>query len=149
MDVSEDILEELAIEIREIQAILKEVMGKIVQSPMKEMSLYENFGQVIDRLYGTAATLQFVEIANYCKMMKEITYKCGQSDNEKGIEKCTRMMLDCIKYLEALAGCIHNPEEFKKIRYSMHVEIAKGDRLTRSYFFSIKRTSCEVEKKAS
>lgn len=149
MDISSDILDDLAREIREIEAILKEIVAKLIKSSLKERSLFEQFGQVIDRLYGTAATLQLSEIAHYCKMMKEITYKCGQSDSEKGTEKCMRMMLDCIKYLEGLSSSIHNQEEFKKIRYSMHVDVAKGERLTRSYFFSIKRTSCEVDKKAS
>ena len=117
MGIDQDILEAFAEEIRAIEKALKIIVQGIISAKLKAPQLFEEFGQVIDRIYGTAMTLEFVEVGEYCRSMKEITYKCSQSDSEKGMEKCMFMMLDCLKYLEAIPQCLNNMDELKKIKY--------------------------------
>ncbi|MEI8345923.1 MAG: hypothetical protein WCG27_00540 [Pseudomonadota bacterium] len=143
MGINQEILEAFADEIRGIEKALKNIVQSLISAKLKAPQLFEEFGQVIDRIYGTAMTLELTEVGEYCRSMKEITYKCSRSDSEKGMEKCMFMMLDCLKYLEAIPRCLNNLEELKKIRYTMHVDVAKAEKLSRSYFFSIKKTSCD------
>ncbi len=148
METDKELLDDFVKELLTIDKALKSIVNKMIQTKLKDKSLFEQYGQTIDRVYGTAATLGFKELADYSKAMKDISYKCSQSENEKGIKKTTEMLIVCLKHLEVICKSIHQPEEIKKVRYLMNVEISKADRLCRSYFFSINRTSCAIDEKS-
>ncbi|MFN8369242.1 MAG: hypothetical protein U0T83_01320 [Bacteriovoracaceae bacterium] len=141
--MDQEILQMFSDEIRAIEKELKVVIFGLIKSKLRDKSLFEKYGQIIDRVYGTAATLNFMEVADYCRMMKEITYKCSASDNEVGIQKCMYLMLESLKYLEIIPKTVSDAEELKKIRYKMKLDLGRGENLTRSYFFSIKKTSVD------
>ncbi len=141
--MDKEILQMFSDEVKAIEKELKVVINGLIKSKLQDKSLFEKYGQIIDRIYGTAATLEFMDVADYCRMMKEVTYKCSASDNETGIQKCMFLMLESLKYLEVIPKSIHEPEELKKIRYKMKVDLGKCENLTRSYFFSIKKTSVD------
>jgi len=145
METDNEILDEFVTEIRVIEKVLKNVIQKLISSKLQEKILFEQYGQAIDRVYGTAATLGFSELAEYTKALKDLSYKCGQSDNEKGIKKTTEMLIACLKYLDQICKGIHDQNELKKVRYLMSVDVSKAEKLCRSYFFSISRVSCSVD----
>lgn len=147
METDKEILDGFVEEIRVIEKVLKGIVQKMIASKLQDKALFEQYGQTIDRVYGTAATLGFNELAEYTKALKDISYKCSQSDNEKGIKKTTEMLILCLKYLDQICKGIHDPEELKKVRYLMSVDVSKADKFCRSYFFSISRVSCAVEAK--
>ena len=146
MEVDKEILDGFVEEIRALEKVLKSIVQKMISSKLKDMKLFEQYGQTIDRVYGTAATLGFNELAEYTKSLKDLSYKCSQSDNEKGIRKTAEMLIHCLKYLDQICKGIHDAEELKKVRYLMSVDISKAEKLCRSYFFSINRVSCEIKK---
>lgn len=147
METDKEILDGFVEEIRAIEKTLKQIAQKMIQAKLQDKSHFEQYGQTIDRVYGTAATLGFNELAEYTKALKDLSYKCSQSDNEKGIKKTAEMLILCLKYLDQICKGIHNPDELKKVRYLMSIDVSKAEKLCRSYFFSINRVSCEIDKK--
>ena len=147
METDNEILNDFVKEIRIIEKSLKVIAEEMIKTKLKEAHLFEKYGQTIDRIYGTAATLGFDELAQYTKAIKDLSYKCSQSDNEKGIKKTAEMLIVGLGYLDKICKGIHNPEELKKIRYTLSLDVSKSEKLCRSYFFSIARVSCEIEKK--
>lgn len=140
LNIDPELLDGLAEEITELQKEIKPIVDGMRENTNQPKG-FEKFGQIIDRLYGTAATLGFEEIANYCRAMKAICYQCSQSDSEKGQRKVFDLMDNAVGYFEKLVASIHNPEEVKKVRYSLHVDQGKIDILQKGIFRSIDRQS--------
>ena len=104
--------------------------------------LFSEFGQMIDRIYGTATTMGFAEIGSYCGALKDVCYMASQSENLKGKKKTLRMMIECIGFLEKLSTAIYDPSKIKLFNKNITIETGKADRLNRAEFASIERKSC-------
>lgn len=104
---------------------------------------FEKFGQVIDRIYGTASTLGFMEMANYCRTIKSVSYKCSQSDNmyAKGIVK--GLCINAFGYLDNFSKLIMKPTELRKIQYSMQKDCEAAMQLDKTVLADIKRSSAK------
>jgi chemotaxis protein histidine kinase CheA len=120
-----------------VSTILKGKLGDL------DVKMFEDFGQMIDRIYGTAATLGYEEIATYTKHLKDVCYMASESDNEKGHKKTIQMMIECIGLLEELKNCIYDKDQLIKYAIKMKVEGSRAERLGRAEFFSIDKTSCD------
>ena len=127
----------------EMQGLYGELLPihESLKKNQNQPKLYEKFGQIIDRVYGTASTMKFDELAEYSRKMKNICYKCSQSTNDKAQRKVFDLVETAIKLFRDTPLHIHDPVEFKKVRYLMHVEVQKIELLERSVFHSIQRGS--------
>jgi hypothetical protein len=103
--------------------------------------LFEKFGQVIDRIYGTASTMGFMEMASYCRAVKSISYKCSQSDNMYAKGKVKDICVNAFGYLEKFSKVIKNPSEIRKIQYAMKKECDTAAQLEKTLFADIQRGS--------
>lgn len=139
---NQEILDSFAEEIREIINLLKGEISQLTASKLKDTNHFENFGQIVDRIYGTATTLGYQDIGDYTKKLKELCYKCAQSENDKGREKTMFILIESIRLLESLAKSVHNSEEIKKIRLALSIEKGKAENLCRTVFQNITKTSC-------
>jgi chemotaxis protein histidine kinase CheA len=110
-----ELIDEFVSEMKLLQVDLKRAIKMIIVSKMQEPRAYENYGQVIDRIYGTATTLGMMELGEYTKALKDISYMAANSDNMKGREKAGRMMIEGINLFERLVNSIYNKEELKKL----------------------------------
>lgn len=138
-----EILEAFSQEVIEISHTLKGSIQGIIKTKMKEGRYFEQYGQAIDRIYGTAMTIGMKEIGEYARAMKALTYKCSASDNEVGREKATYLMIEGLKYLESIPTIVNQPTELGKIKLKMGHDVIRAEKLSRQYFFSINKTSCD------
>ncbi len=134
--------------VKEMDALRGEMsmkVSKILQGQLGELDLtcFEDFGQIIDRIYGTAATMGFEEIATYTKYLKDVCYMASQSENTKGHRKTLQLMIECIALLEELHDCIYDEEKMYMYSRRMKVEGSRAEKLGRAEFFSIDRKSCK------
>ena len=144
MEQDKEMIDFFVDEIKEIKTDLSVRVDSLVTGSDKKMEggPFEEFGQMIDRIYGTAATMGFGEIASYCKALKDVCYMASQSENLKGQKKTLRMMIECIGFMETLVEAIYEPTKIKLFNKNIQIEMGKAERLGRAEFASITRKSC-------
>ena len=69
---SDELLEDFIIEIQDLKAKMSITISKLIECKLQDKSLFEKFGQNVDRIYGTAMTLGHIEIGEYTKAMKDV-----------------------------------------------------------------------------
>lgn len=131
-------------EVRQIQMILECCVQEIEATRMEDPKAFEEYGQVVDRIYGTAATLGLNEFAEYSKLLKTIAYKCSQTDNEMAKKKAAQMMAEFPKFMELASRC---QELTKEEEYVFNVQLTreklKAQKLNQKELFGIERGSCD------
>lgn len=125
----------------EVESLRSEMIPLVDQlkTDVSQSQLFETFGQLIDRIYGTAATMGFNEIAQYGRAMKEICYMCAQSDDELGRKRVIRLLAGCANNLKSLIEGMESTAEFGQIRAHLETEIEKVQALQESVFSDIER----------
>lgn len=141
MSEENELIDDFVSEIKSIHLELKKIVAAQLKTPKMEKPLFEKFGQLVDRIYGTAMTLGYVEIGKYLLAIKEISYMSSQSDREVGQKKALRMMMECVDHIEKICLSIYKKEELKSLNRLFVIEIAKVERLAKSDFQNITRRS--------
>ena len=134
MHADKELLEAFAQEIREISDILGPTAERLKIHYMAHPKLFEEFGQVIDRIYGTAATFELMEIANYCRAIKHVTYQCAQSDNTYARGQVKDLALGAVPIVKKMADVIHDPVQLKTIKFAMQKEQKRAEELSNRLF---------------
>lgn len=141
MSQENELIDDFVSEIKSIHLELKKIVAAQLKTPKMEKPLFEKFGQLVDRIYGTAMTLGYIEIGKYLLAIKEISYMSSQSDREVGQKKALRMMMECVDHIEKICLSIYHKEELKSLNRLFVIEIAKVERLAKSDFQNITRRS--------
>jgi len=128
-------------EIKSIHIELKKIVDAQLKSTKMDPALFEKFGQLIDRIYGTAMTLGYKEIGQYMFAMKNISYLSSQCDREIGQKKALRMMMECVDNIEKICMSIYTKEKLVSLNRLFVVEMAKAERLAKTDFQGITRRS--------
>lgn len=137
-----ELIDEFVSEVKNIHKDLRTIVNTQLKTPKMDNALFENFGQLVDRIYGTAMTLGFIDIGKYFLAIKEISYMSSQSNHEVGKKKSLRMMMECVDNMEKICLSVYSKEELKNLnRLFFTVEIAKAERLAKSDFQGIIRKS--------
>lgn len=136
-----ELTDDFVAEIKSIHIELKVIVNTQLKSPKMDKALFEKFGQLIDRIYGTAMTLGYVEIGKYLLAIKNISYLSSQSDREVGQKKALRMMMECVDNIEKICASIYKKDELKSLSRLFAGEIAKAERMEKADFPSITRKS--------
>lgn len=87
----------------------------------------ERFGQVIDRVMGSASTLGADEIATFCELGKIIGYKASQIDDEPLLTVVVAVLFDAVDILKKMIDQIRtgNDKALKGINTSAFVSRLK------------------------
>lgn len=141
MSGQRELVDEFVKEMRAIHKDLQAIVATQLKSTKMDKPLLEKFGQLVDRIYGTAMTLGYTEVGKYFLAMKDVSYMSSQCDHEVGQKKALRMMMECVDNMEKICTCIYKKEELKNMNRLFTVEIAKVDRLSKTDFSSITRKS--------
>lgn len=141
MNDQKELIDDFVTEIRTIQKDLQTIVNTQLKSSKMEKPLFEKFGQFVDRIYGTAMTLGYVEIGKYFFAIKGVCYMSSQSDIEVGQKKTLRMMMECVENMDKICSCIYKKEELKNLNKLFIMEIGKADRLAKTEFAKITRKS--------
>ncbi len=124
-------------EIIEIRNQLKPYIDQM-RTDYSQAKPFEQFGLTIDRIYGTAATIGFKEVADYARALKWVSYKCSQSSNMYAKGQVKDMCMVAVALLEKFVTIIQKPNEVKKIQYTMQKEREKADEVTKKFLHDIK-----------
>lgn len=128
-------------EIKTIHVELKKIVDAQLKTSKMDPALFEKFGQLVDRIYGTAMTMGYKEIGQYMFAMKNISYLSSQCDREVGQKKALRMMMECVDNIEKICLSVYKKEELLNLNRLFVVEMAKAERLAKSDFQAITRRS--------
>lgn len=141
MHGQKEIIDSFVAELKEIHFQLKTIVEQQLKNAKMDPSLFEDFGQLIDRIYVIVMTLGYTSVGQYFLAIKEVSYMSSQCNHEVGQKKALRMMIACTGNMEKICACIHKKEELKSLDRLFMIEIAKVDRLSKTDFHSIKSKS--------
>lgn len=130
-DESEELLEQM-------QELLEEY-----EDEPEELKKLETFGQMIDRMMGTAKSMGLTTVGTYCELGKVIGYKSSQSDNLSLNALAAGVLLDTVEFLQAMIADVRagdlNPKAKDADRFVGRLKILSEK------FKHIKRASVEIE----
>mgnify|MGYP000241725064 CR=1 FL=1 len=132
-------------EIKEIRRNMVDAISGLIDSKMEENKNFEQFGQLVDRIYGTAATLGLKEISEYMKAVKDVSYMASASENDAGKKKTVKFLIKYVELSDKICEAIYNEEELSKINHLLNAEKTRADLLNRKEFFSVQKKSCDIE----
>lgn len=137
MELDEEMKEEFLSEVRSLQLELKTIVDKLLLN-YKQPPLFLEFGQKIDRIYGTAMTLGLNDFGLYAKAMKDVCYMCGNANSDMGQKKVLNMMSTCLENFDILCRGIGDPKAFKEVANVIKSSIQKVEILEKTYFSHVK-----------
>jgi chemotaxis protein histidine kinase CheA len=132
-------------EIKEIRKNMVGAISGLIDSKMEENKNFEQFGQLVDRIYGTAATLGLTEISEYMKAVKDVSYMASASENEAGKKKTVKFLIKYLELSDQICDAIFDEEELTKINHLLNIEKSRAELLNKKEFFSIQKKSCDIE----
>ncbi len=138
---SDQFLHDFVEEMRSIRQVLHAIIDTQLKSPLMDKSLFEKFGQLISRIYGTATTLGFHEIGKYFFAIKEISYMCVHTECELSQMKVLQLMIECAENLENICKCIFDMTHLENIKHIFDSAIKKVDYLAQTDFHHVNRKS--------
>lgn len=128
MTMDADLLNDFVAEIKSLEGELQAIVTSL-KANNDQPQVIEKFGQIIDRIYGTAATFGFTDLATYCGMLKKTCYDCAASTNKRSQMRVVGLLEACMTNLDALAKGIHDPEATKRLTHVLQLECKKGKKL--------------------
>ena len=135
-----ELLNDFASEIKSLQGSLQSIVAGL-KTNHDQPKLFEQFGQIIDRIYGTAATFGFTELATYCGTLKKTSYDCAVATNKRGQPRVVSLLETCMQHLDTLVKGIHDPEATKKLSHVLHLECQKAKKLHDEIFQFTKKAA--------
>lgn len=120
--------------VKEVKALQKELrlITENLTKNWKQPALFAEFGQKVDRIYGTAATLGFTDFANYAKAMKDMCYMCSHSVNEIAQKKVLGMMLTCLENFDTLCAGVYDKKILASVSNQVKISMQKVSVLEKS-----------------
>lgn len=140
MAIDPELLRDFVAEIKLLELELKGIVVSLqenIDQPVK----YEQFGQIIDRIYGTAVTLGFKEMAAYCLMLKKTSYACAKQEAKRAQVRVLKLLEACLDLLGVLVVGTRNPEVLKIFKHTLHLEEQKAHKLHEEIFQYLKKAA--------
>lgn len=125
MNIDPEMVEAFSQELLEIKKELKAILEKL-KLDYQNPPAFVPVSNIFDRIYGTAITLGYKEVGDYCKAVKDLALTTSKSHAQMhtlGQSKDT--CFNAYLMLDSFANVIKNPTELKKIQYGMQGEIIK------------------------
>ncbi len=132
-------------EIKQIRNSMTVSISSLISTELEDNSKFEEVGQMIDRVYGTAATLGLNEISEYTKAIKDVSYMASASDNRSGKKKVVKVLIKYIELSDLICASIFDKQELIKINHQLNIEKSKANLLNKKEFYSIDKKSCAIE----
>lgn len=135
-------LDEFVAEMTEINREMSIKISKLIETKMESTTDFESLGQMVDRIYGTAATLGFKHIAEYTLALKEIAYMASDSNNETGKKKTIKMFITYMDLSKRICEVIYDEKNLAELTFMIKQEVSRAELLNRKEFYSVKKKSC-------
>ncbi|WP_372654848.1 hypothetical protein [Halobacteriovorax sp.] len=126
---------------------LEEILEEFEDDPTQTEKL-EQFGQIIDRVMGSAKTIGADEIATFCELGKAIGYKSSQVNDRALLEVVCAIMFDSLELLKKMILQIKegNSSSFEETSSTAFVTRLKW---LKEKFNDIERASCAADPDAN
>jgi len=131
--IDPELLNDFVAEVDSLNKEMRAVVQKLSQNK-DQPELYKHFSQLVDRIYGTAATFGFAELASYCGMLKKACLECGNPLNKRAQLRVFALMENCTKHLADLSKGISDPEIVQSMKHTLHIEAQKATKLHEEIF---------------
>lgn len=135
-----ELLSAFSEEIKKIKAEAVPIIDSLKRNPSQPV-LIEKFGNAIDRIYGTAATMGFKELAEYARAIKTVCYKTAQSNNVYAYGAVKDLLWVCTQNFNRLESSVLDPKAMRQLRAPFTDERVKAEMLMRNLLNKIKRGS--------
>ena len=119
---------------------LEEILEDFEDNP-SNVSKLEEFGQIIDRVMGSAKTIGADDIAKFCELGKIIGYKSSQTKDQALLEVVAAIMLDAVELLKKMIIQIKDGNESTISQISSKAFVTRLKWL-KEKFNDIERASC-------
>jgi chemotaxis protein histidine kinase CheA len=126
---SSEILNEFCKESDMLLAKMCEILEEL-EDDNSQSKLYEKFGQLIDRIMGTAQTLGLTEIATFCELGKFIGYKSSQIQDKPLLNIVLAVLFDATDILKKMIS------EFSKSPGAPNAKSSEANKINRTAFLS-------------
>lgn len=138
IEIDAELLQDLIPEIQQLSNELGQVVAELKKNS-EQPALFEKFGQIIDRIYGTASTLGMKELASYCGTLKKTCYECAKANNTRANLRVLKLLETYLENVAGLIGAITNPEAAKTLNFTLHLEEQKAKKIHEEIFQFIKK----------
>ncbi|WP_372652189.1 hypothetical protein [Halobacteriovorax sp.] len=132
-------------EVKQIRNSMSLSISSLISTKLEDNSKFEEVGQMIDRVYGTAATLGLTEISEYTKAIKDVSYMASASENTSGKKKVVKFLIKYIELSDLICASIFDNKELIKINHQLNIEKSRANLLNQREFYSINKKSCAIE----
>jgi hypothetical protein len=126
--IDPELAKDLALEISQISLELAQVVAELKKNS-DQPPLFEKFGQIVDRIFGTAGTFEMKELASYCGTLKKICYECAKAGNPRGNLRVLRLLEAYLENVNSLIKGISDPVIMKQLNFSLHLEEQKAKKI--------------------
>lgn len=138
--IDPELLNDFVAEVNSLNAEMKTVVDQLSKNK-DQPEKYKHFSQLVDRIYGTAATFGFNELATYCGMLKKTCLECGNPANKRAQLRVFALMENCITHLAELTKGISDPQLVQSMKHTLHIEYQKASKLHQEIFQFSKRAA--------
>ncbi len=116
---------------------LKEELTPILEDLKKnsqQQDLFKNFSQIIDRIYGTATTLGFIEIGDYLGNVRNLSRKASSSNIPRGMLEVFKIAKTCMENFELMQDSLISPDAAKELSAKLQFETKKINKIENEIF---------------
>jgi len=133
MELDNEMIEIFIEEVGELKTELTPIYESLKKNP-QQPELFTSFAQIIDRIYGTATTMGFVDVGNYLGAVRNVSRKCGTSQIPRGMVAVSKVVKNCMENFDTLQASLKNPGELNTLKSQMDFEIKKITKIETDIF---------------
>lgn len=138
-----EVVDEFCDESTELFDQLEDILEDFEDNPSDAKKL-EEFGQIIDRVMGSAKTIGANDIATLCELGKVIGYKSSQTEDQALLEVVASIMFDAVELLKKMITQIRNGSDSELKQVSSKAFVTRLNWL-KDKFNDIERASCAAD----
>ena len=139
-----EFVDSLIDEIKEILPQLKTPVLEL-QKKVNNPKYFAQFGQIIDRLFGTCSMLDLHECAAYFGMIKDICYKSRFLDEEDGQKAVLELMKKCIYILGRFKESISTEDKIPALLEEVALALKNAGQIKQDYLHAIRHGSVSID----
>ena len=132
-------------EIKEIKQSMVNSISSLIETKLEDSSKFEEAGQMVDRIYGTAATLGYNELSGYTKALKEVSYMASLSQSEEGRAKALKFLIRYVELSDKICASFLSQDELKSVTHELNHATSEAALLSQNEFHNIDQKSCSIE----
>lgn len=133
MEIDSELLEAFIKEISDLNAEILHVL-KSLNENLSQPEEFLKFSNIIDRIYGTAATLGYIELGDYCLKLKTISRQAGNSQIQRSYGPVMKLMLNYTSTFKLLKESLEDPKKVKEFSKLVAMDIKKMENLEKEVF---------------